>query len=165
MVILSKSNRKTWGAYVGSAHLDTSFGPQLIGALLFSSWAYAVGCSIIALEPCGFPVTLVILKTCSGLLQSPWASLHIPLPGGPHLYALWGQQVTSPTSGGPGWALTSQSPILTPLTGGWVVTQMVPWVGSIPWRKTWQPTSVFFPGESPRPEEPSSPHSSLAVNL
>ena len=23
-----------------------------------------------------------------------------------------------------------------------------PWVGKIPWRKAWQPTSVFLPGES-----------------
>ena len=23
-----------------------------------------------------------------------------------------------------------------------------PWVGRIPWRKSWQPTPVFFPGES-----------------
>ena len=23
-----------------------------------------------------------------------------------------------------------------------------PWVGKTPWRKTWQPTPVFFPGES-----------------
>ena len=22
-----------------------------------------------------------------------------------------------------------------------------PWVGKIPWRMTWQPTPVFFPGE------------------
>ena len=29
-----------------------------------------------------------------------------------------------------------------------------PWVGKIPWRKTWQPTPVFWPGESPWTEEP-----------
>jgi len=23
-----------------------------------------------------------------------------------------------------------------------------PWVGKIPWRRTWQPSPVFFPGES-----------------
>ena len=23
-----------------------------------------------------------------------------------------------------------------------------PWVGTIPWRRVWQPTPVFFPGES-----------------
>ena len=23
-----------------------------------------------------------------------------------------------------------------------------PWVGKIPWRRTWQPTAVFLPGES-----------------
>ena len=28
-----------------------------------------------------------------------------------------------------------------------------PWVGKVPWRRKWQPTPVFLPGES-RPEEP-----------
>ena len=30
-----------------------------------------------------------------------------------------------------------------------------PWVGKIPWRRKWQPTPVFLPGESPWPEEPA----------
>ena len=30
-----------------------------------------------------------------------------------------------------------------------------PWVGKIPWRRGWQPSSVFLPGESPWAEEPS----------
>ena len=29
-----------------------------------------------------------------------------------------------------------------------------PWVWKIPWRRAWQPTSVFLPGESPWIEEP-----------
>jgi len=29
-----------------------------------------------------------------------------------------------------------------------------PWVRKIPWRRAWQPTLVFFPGESPWTEEP-----------
>ena len=29
-----------------------------------------------------------------------------------------------------------------------------PWVRKIPWRRAWQPTPVFLPGESPRTEEP-----------
>ena len=29
-----------------------------------------------------------------------------------------------------------------------------PWVGKIPWRREWQPTPVFLPGESPWTEEP-----------
>ena len=29
-----------------------------------------------------------------------------------------------------------------------------PWVGKIPWRRAWQPTPVFLPGESPWAEEP-----------
>ena len=28
-----------------------------------------------------------------------------------------------------------------------------PWVGKIPWRRTWQLTQVFLPGESPWTEE------------
>ena len=27
-------------------------------------------------------------------------------------------------------------------------TQVDPWVGKIPWRRKWQPTPVFLPGES-----------------
>ena len=30
-----------------------------------------------------------------------------------------------------------------------------PWVGKIPWRRAWQPTPVFLPGESPWTEDPS----------
>ena len=29
-----------------------------------------------------------------------------------------------------------------------------PWVGKIPWRRAWQLTPVFLPGESPWMEEP-----------
>ena len=29
-----------------------------------------------------------------------------------------------------------------------------PWVGKIPWRREWQPTPVFLPGEFPLTEEP-----------
>ena len=29
-----------------------------------------------------------------------------------------------------------------------------PWFGKIPWRRAWQPTLVFLPGESPWAEEP-----------
>ena len=29
-----------------------------------------------------------------------------------------------------------------------------PWDGKIPWRRAWQPTPVFLPGESPWTEEP-----------
>ena len=29
-----------------------------------------------------------------------------------------------------------------------------PWVGKIPWRRVWQPTPVFLPGESPWTEGP-----------
>ena len=29
-----------------------------------------------------------------------------------------------------------------------------PWIGKIPWRRAWQPTPVFLPGESPWTEKP-----------
>ena len=28
------------------------------------------------------------------------------------------------------------------------------WVGKVPWRRAWQPTPVFLPGESPWTEKP-----------
>ena len=31
-----------------------------------------------------------------------------------------------------------------------------PWVGKIPWRRAWQPTPVFLPGESLWTEEPDN---------
>ena len=34
-----------------------------------------------------------------------------------------------------------------------------PWVGKIPWRRPWQPTPVFLPGEPPWTEEPGGPQS------
>ena len=33
-------------------------------------------------------------------------------------------------------------------------TWVDPWVGKIPWRRAWQPTPVFLPGESPWTEKP-----------
>ena len=35
-----------------------------------------------------------------------------------------------------------------------ILGQLVSWVGKIPWRRKWQPTPVFLPGESPWTEEP-----------
>ena len=34
-----------------------------------------------------------------------------------------------------------------------------PWVRKNPWRRAWEPTPVFLPGESPWTEEPSGLHS------
>ena len=33
-----------------------------------------------------------------------------------------------------------------------------PWVGKITWRRTWQPSPEFLPGESPWTEEPGGVH-------
>ena len=35
-----------------------------------------------------------------------------------------------------------------PARAGDVRQGFSPWVGKIPWRRTWQPTPVFLPGES-----------------
>ena len=32
--------------------------------------------------------------------------------------------------------------------------RLYPWIGKIPWRRKWQLTPVFLPGESPWTEEP-----------
>ena len=34
------------------------------------------------------------------------------------------------------------------------ISRLEPWVGKIPWRRAWQPTPMFLPGESPWTEEP-----------
>jgi len=36
--------------------------------------------------------------------------------------------------------------------------QFDPWVRKIPWRRVWQATPVFLPGESPWTEDPGGPH-------
>ena len=36
----------------------------------------------------------------------------------------------------------------------WKRRRLDPWVRKIPWRRAWQPTPVFLPGESPWTEEP-----------
>ena len=63
----------------------------------------------------------------------------------------------------PGLGSSPEEGIAYPLLYSWVflVAQMVKnppamwktWVGKIPWRRTWQPTPVFLPGESPRTEK------------
>ena len=63
----------------------------------------------------------------------------------------------------PGSEVPLEEELGYPLQYSWasLVAQMVknppgfdPWVGKIPWRRAWQPTPVFLPGESPWTEEP-----------
>ena len=78
-------------------------------------------------------------STCSCLLPfwrpvvvcsiSPEHTYIDPLRRRPHPYALWSQQVTSPVHCGPGWALSSHSPILTPQCGG--TAEKFRWFGGI----------------------------------
>ena len=58
---------------------------------------------------------------------------HFNLPFSNYFYALLGWQRIHLQCGRPGFD---------------------PWVGEIPWRRAWQPTPVFLPGESPWTEEP-----------
>ena len=63
-----------------------------------------------------------------------------------------------------GWEDPLEKGIRYPLqySGASLVAQVVKnppvmqetWVGKIPWRRAWQPTLVFLPGESPCTEEP-----------
>ena len=47
------------------------------------------------------------------------------------------------------------APSVKNLPAGWVELGLFdPWVGKIPWRRKWQLTPVFLPGESPWTEEP-----------
>ena len=41
-----------------------------------------------------------------------------------------------------------------PANSGYMRCGFDPWVRKIPWRRKWQPTPVFLPGESPGTEEP-----------
>ena len=41
-----------------------------------------------------------------------------------------------------------------PANAGNMRSKFHPWVRKIPWRRAWQPTPVFLPGESPWTEEP-----------
>ena len=68
----------------------------------------------------------------------------------------------------PGWGKFPGEGLGYPLQYSWasLVAQMVknllqcgrsefdPWVGKIPWRRRWQPTLEFLPGESPWTEKP-----------
>ena len=46
-----------------------------------------------------------------------------------------------------------------PANAGDMSCRFDPWVGKIPWRRAWQPTPVFLPGESHGQEEPGGPQS------
>ena len=46
----------------------------------------------------------------------------------------------------PGGAVVKNLPTNT----GDTIHGFSPWVGKIPWRRTWQPTPVFLPGKSRR---------------
>ena len=39
------------------------------------------------------------------------------------------------------------------------------WVGKIPWRREWLPTSVFLPGESPQTEVSGGIISQIVFNI
>ena len=56
-----------------------------------------------------------------------------------------------PTKDGDGASLVTQMVKNLPVMQE---TGFYPWVKKIPWRRKWQPTEVFLPGESPWTEEP-----------
>ena len=84
------------------------------------------------------------------ILQEYWSGLPCPPPGNfstqgsnLHLYVSW--------IGFPG-GTHGKEPACQ--CRRWKRHRFNLWVGKIPWRRTWQPTPVFLPGESPGTEEP-----------
>ena len=74
--------------------------------------------------------------------------LHLPFLSFIHFHSLWFLQ------GFPGGASgkKKKNPPVSQC-GRHKRLEFDPWVGKIPWKRAWQPTPVFFPGESPRTEE------------
>ena len=71
------------GPWLASAHLDTFMDLSWQEVFIFSSWVSGVGCLVNGLEPQGgFPVTSVIWRAHSGLLQAPEHPYIYPSLGG-----------------------------------------------------------------------------------
>ena len=91
-----------------------------------------------------------------GILQArilEWVSISFPSPGDlpnpgikPGSPALEADTLTSEPPGKQGSVKTICLQCWRP--------EFHPWVGKLPWRRAWQPTPIFLPGESPRTEEP-----------
>ena len=95
---------------------------------IFLSWVSGVGCSITSLELCGFPVTLVILKSPSGLLQSPWAPLYIYTPPQRATPLCFMRSASHfPSQWWPWVSLDITKPHLDTSRGGWRATQTFWW--------------------------------------
>ena len=63
----------------------------------------------------------------------------------------WFRPLSPPIRGFPGGASGKESACQY---RRWKRHGFNPWVGKISWRRAWQPTPVFLPGESPWTEEP-----------
>ena len=105
--------------------------------------------------------------------QEYWSGLPCPLPGDLPNPGIKPTSLTSSALTGRFFttSATWEAPDIRLVLFKILVAQMVknlpacgrpevhPWVGKIPWRREWQPTLVFLPGESPWTEEPGGLHS------
>ena len=66
------------------------------------------------------------------------------------LLRLSSECVQGRVGGFPGRSVVKNLPAMQKMQETWVQSL----VGKIPWRRAWQATPVFLPGESPRTEEP-----------
>ena len=90
-------------------------------------------------------MTLINICSCRKILVGT-SSFHNPLSRAPGREGI-GEETRSVKSvqrGLPGGA----SGKILPTNAGDVRLQFDPWVGKISWRRAWQPTPVFLPGES-----------------
>ena len=101
-----------------------------------------------SLRPTGTPATVLVTST-----QGPWGQLFVALP----VLILKSTDLTSFSAGvfilkqlhdllGLLWELSGIEPACD--AGDARRHKFDPWVGKIPWRRKWQPTPVFLPGES-----------------
>ena len=74
--------------------------------------------------------------------QEYWSGVPLPSPNGGLGHEEFCQQVSSGSDSKERVSLQCRR------------SQFDPWVGKIPWRREWQPSPVFLPGESPGTEEP-----------
>ena len=89
------------------------------------------------------------------LLPSASSSLGPSSPPLDHLYLLIMQEALWARTGGDICDLCPHLFSQTLETKICLQCRFDPWVGKIPWRRKWQPTPVFLPGDIPWTEEPS----------
>ena len=126
--------------------------------MLSHVWLFVTLCTVARQAPLAMGVSR----------QEYWSGLPCPLPGDLPNPGIKPTSLTSSALTGRFFttSATWEAPDIRLVLFKILVAQMVknlpacgrpevhPWVGKIPWRREWQPTLVFLPGESPWTEEP-----------